>query len=179
MGNSSTHKKEKLIFAKNISMKYHLLSKEQFEELHEEFATYLASNGIDKKLWDNIKEKNQKKAMTHLENFSDIVWDKVLDKTQYLEHYSKDSMNLFHCLEDKVIRIVVRIDKEGIDLSKKADFEWFINNSSHESIEYFKGEKAYKDSRNQDIYQLILQGSVLSDGKLFTAISEMLNPIGR
>lgn len=162
---------------KIISMKYHLLSKEQFEELHEEFATYLASNGIDKNLWKQIKEEDQKRALTHLEKFSDMVWEKVLDKTQYLEHYSKDSINLFHCLKDKISRIVVRINKEGIDLSKKDDFEWFLNNSQDKNIAYFKGEKDYKESRNQDIYQLILQGSVLSDGKLFKALSEMLNPI--
>ncbi len=158
-------------------MKYHLLSKEQFEELHQEFATYLASNGIDNKLWDRVKDKNKKKAMAHLEKFSDIVWEKILDKTEFLEHHSKDSINLFHCLKDTIKRIVIRIDKEGFDLSKKSDFEWFINNSSDKSIEYFKGEKAYKDSRNQDIYQLILHGSQLTDGQLFKSVSKILDPV--
>jgi len=36
-------------------MKYKRLTKEQFEELHQEFATFLATQSIDKKEWDEIK----------------------------------------------------------------------------------------------------------------------------
>ena len=36
-------------------MKYRLLTKEQFESLHQEFAIFLASQSIDVKEWDEIK----------------------------------------------------------------------------------------------------------------------------
>ena len=37
-------------------MEYKRLSTEQFEALHQEFATFLAANSIDKKEWDRLKE---------------------------------------------------------------------------------------------------------------------------
>ena len=36
-------------------MKYTRLTKEQFEELHQEFANFLASQNIDKTEWEQIK----------------------------------------------------------------------------------------------------------------------------
>ena len=38
-------------------MKYTQLTKEQLEELHEEFALFLAAQSIDVKEWDSIKKK--------------------------------------------------------------------------------------------------------------------------
>jgi len=37
-------------------MKYRQLTKEQFEELHLEFATFLAAQQIDVKEWETIKK---------------------------------------------------------------------------------------------------------------------------
>ena len=37
-------------------MKYARLTKEQLEELHPEFITFLATQSIDKKEWDEIKQ---------------------------------------------------------------------------------------------------------------------------
>ena len=37
-------------------MKYHRLTESQFIEMHQEFILFLASNSIDKKKWDEVKE---------------------------------------------------------------------------------------------------------------------------
>ena len=47
-------------------MKYRLLSKEQFEELHKEFSTFLATQGIDNKMWEEAKDEQPKKVITQL-----------------------------------------------------------------------------------------------------------------
>ena len=41
---------------KFTTMKYSRLTKEQFEELHQEFSTFLATQTIDKAEWDTIKK---------------------------------------------------------------------------------------------------------------------------
>lgn len=158
-------------------MKYRLLSKEQFEALHKEFSTYLASQGIDKEMWEQAKENTPAKVMTHLEKFSDLVWDDVLEKTAYLEHYSKDSLNLFHCEKSKIERIVVRVEKKGINLLEKEGFDWFLDNSNDTSIHYFKGEKNYETNRNEELFKLVEQGAILANSKLFEAINEIINPL--
>lgn len=158
-------------------MKYRLLSKEQFEELHKEFSTYLASQGIDKVMWEKAKVDNPAKVVGHLEKFSDIVWEDVLNRTSYLEHHSKDSLNLFHCKETSIERIVVRVEKTDINLQEKAGFDWFIDNSNDASIHYFKGEKDYVTTRNEEIFSLVEQGAILANSKLFEAIEALIKPM--
>jgi len=155
-------------------MKYRLLSKEQFEELHKEFATFLAAQEIDESTWSTIKEKEPKKVLEQLKNFSDLVWEEVLAKTKYLEHFSKDSLNLFHCMPESMNRIVVRVSNENINLQEQAGFDWFIDHSDDPSIQYFKGEKPYTTSRNEELFKLIEQGAVLANDKLFNGISQLL-----
>ncbi len=151
-------------------MKYTQLTKEQFEELHEEFAVFLAAQSIDVKEWDKIKKEKPELADKEMDVFSDFVWEKVLNKANYIEHFSNDTLNLFKCNENDIERIVVKVKKEGINLLKKNDFNWFLDNSEDNSIEYLKGKKAYNKEKNMEIFNLIQQGGVVSSGKLYEAI---------
>ena len=76
-------------------MKYRQLTKEQFESLHKEFAQFLATQKIDANKWTALKSENSPIVKEELELFSDLVWDDVLNKVEYLEHFSKTSVNLF------------------------------------------------------------------------------------
>lgn len=156
-------------------MKYTQLTKEQFEELHAEFAKFLASQKIDVSEWEKIKKNNSKMADEELDLFSDLVWEKVLNRTEYLEHFSKDSINLFKCNDKDMQRIVVKVNKDNIDLLNTEDFNWLVNNSKDASIDYFKGQKSYVKSRNMEVFDLIQQGSVLSKGELYRSISKIIS----
>ena len=59
-------------------MKYTRLTKEQLEELHPEFITFLATQTIDKKEWDDLKPINQKLHLQEIDVFSDLIWDKAI-----------------------------------------------------------------------------------------------------
>jgi hypothetical protein len=104
-----------------------------------------------------------------------VVWDRVLSKANYLEHFSPDSLNLFRFDQENIHRVVVKVDKEGINLLEKEDFEWFVNNSSDATIEYFKGQKPYLKERNAEIFDLIEKGSVVSNGELYEAIFKIIS----
>jgi hypothetical protein len=155
-------------------MKYVKLTREQFEELHEEFALFLAAQSIDVKEWNAIKTEKPDLAEKEMEVFSDFVWERVLGKAVYVDHFSNDSMNLFKCDEKEMQRIVVKVNKNGIDLLQTDDFNWFLDNSNDQSIEYLKGKKAYDTERNLEVFELIRKGGVVSDGKLFEGISRMI-----
>ena len=71
-------------------MKYARLTKEQFEEMHTEFINFLATQAIDKAEWDQIKIEKPEVAEQELDVFSDLVWEGVLSRTEYLEHFSKN-----------------------------------------------------------------------------------------
>jgi len=155
-------------------MKYKQLTKEQFEELHEEFSLFLATQKIDVSKWKDIKRNNSKMADEELNIFSDLVWEKVLGKANYLEHFSKDSINLFKCDENNMQRIVVKTSRKDFDFLNKGNFNWFLDNSKDESLDYFKGQKTYSKERNAEIFELIEQSAIVSDGVLFEAIFKII-----
>ena len=147
-------------------MKYRQLTKEQFEELHQEFALFLASQSIDTKEWNTIKKEKPNVAEEELNIFSDMVWDDVLTKTNYLDHYSKTTINLFKCNEHSIERIVIKVNWD-INLFEERGLEWLLKNPFHNDVEIFKGTKKYEKDRNLELFNLIEKGSVISKGELF------------
>jgi len=156
-------------------MRYAQLTKEQFEELHEEFALFLATQKIDITEWEKIKKEKPEIADEELNLFSDLVWDKVLGNSKYLEHYSKETINLFKCTDEEVFRIVVKSSMAEFDFTNKDNFEWFLDNSLDDSLEYLRGKKKYSKERNDEIFDLIQQGSVVCNGELYEAIFKIIS----
>ena len=147
-------------------MKYRQLTKEQFESLHEEFARFLASQSIDVTEWNQLKKEKPQVAEDELNVFSDVVWDDVLTKTSYLEHFSKQSINLFKCDATEMHRIFVKVNKD-VDLLSKEGYEWLFKNPTNDVVEYFTGTKVYTSERNEELFDLIEKGSSISKGELF------------
>lgn len=154
-------------------MKYRQLTKEQFEALHEEFARFLASQSIDVKEWNELKKEKPQVAEDEMNVFSDVVWDDVLNKTNYLEHFSKQSVNLFKCDEKEIHRIFVKINKD-INLLEQEGFEWLLSNPTDDAVEYFNGTKNYTSERNEEIFDLIEKGSAISKGELYDYFSRLI-----
>ena len=147
-------------------MKYRQLTKEQFESLHKEFAQFLATQKIDADAWNKMKSQNSALVEDELNLFSDLVWDNVLNKVEYLEHFSETSVNLFKCEKEAVYRIVVTIDKE-IDLFSEEGYKWLLENPKNVAVDYLKGSKAYISEKNQEIFDLIEKGSQIARGELY------------
>ena len=156
-------------------MKYRQLTKEQFEELHEEFAKFLATQHIDVVEWKEIKKSKPEVAEEEMNLFSDMVWEGVLKQVNYLEHFSSDNLNIFRCDAEQIQRIVVTVTKDNFDFLKDKDYKWFVENTKDDSIEFFKGQKPYLKERNSEIFDLIEKGSVISKGALFEGVSKLIS----
>ena len=147
-------------------MKYRQLIKEQFESLHKEFAQFLAAQKIDVDEWKKIKFEKPELTGEVLNLFSDMVWEDVLTKITYLEHFSQKSINLFKCEETYIQRIVITIDRD-IDLFTEEGYKWLLQNPKDTSVDYLKGEKKYASERNVELFDLIEKGSSISQEDLF------------
>ncbi|VAV86312.1 FIG00649085: hypothetical protein, partial [hydrothermal vent metagenome] len=90
-------------------MKYTRLSKEQFEELHKEFINFLATQSVTAEEWSNIKANKPELAEQELDTFSDLVWEGVLSKAEYLENISPQHMYLFHLNETNMELIGLKL----------------------------------------------------------------------
>ena len=155
-------------------MKYRQLTKEQFEELHEEFARFLASQKIDVKEWDTIKKEKPEVAEEELNIFSDVVWDDVLTKTEFIEHYSQTSINLFKCQSTLIERIMVKTTNSSVNFLKKEGIEWLSKNAGDASLEYFYAHKNYTKERNEELFDLVEKGGIMTKGHLYKSIAQII-----
>lgn len=155
-------------------MKYSRLSKEQFEELHQEFINFLATQSITADEWEDIKKNKPDVAEQELDVFSDLVWFGVLKKVEYLEHISPQQIHLFKCKDKQMRLIALKIDKEAIDFTTKEGFEWLRNNLLSDDIEFFNANKEYSDDKYLDIFKMIQQGAAITKGELFKYFEKLI-----
>ena len=155
-------------------MKYKRLTKEQFEELHTEFASFLATQAIDKAEWDKIKIEKPEVAEQELDVFSDLIWEGVLTNANYLEHFSKNHIFLFHCQEKLIQSIVLKALDSAVDFMQKDGLQWLSDNLFTDIVEIHLGKKEYQEDRNKAIFDLITEGAILSDGQLYLQINGII-----
>ncbi|MCV9926745.1 DUF6495 family protein [Flavobacterium sp. LS1R49] len=155
-------------------MKYARLTKEQFDELHAEFANFLGTQAIDKAEWDSIKINKPEVAEQELDVFSDLIWEGVLSRAEFLEHFSKNHIFLFQCFDTHVQSIVLKSLVAETDFLTKEGLQWLSDNMFTETIEMKVGKKVFTEDRNTSIFELIQQGAFLSDGQLFKQINTII-----
>jgi len=155
-------------------MKYQMLSKEQFEELADEFARFLASQEIDVTEWKDIKSKRPHVAEQEMEIFSDLVWDRALEKAKYLDHMSPRSLNLFKVDGNNFHRILLKVKRENFDLFNEESYKWLMDNLNSDEIEIFKASKEFSEDYKMELFELIQKGAQLSSGLVYDAIIDFV-----
>ena len=148
-------------------MKYTRLSKEQFEELHQEFINFLATQSITADEWADIKVNNPEVAEDELDVFSDLVWEGVLKKVTYLEHLSPQHMHLFHLKDNDMQLIAIKLKIDTIDITTTEGYNWLREHLLSDDVEFLTAKKAYSDDKTSDKFKLIQQGAVITKGDLY------------
>ena len=156
-------------------MKYSRLTKEQFEELHQEFINFLATQTITVDEWEAIKKNKPEVAEQELDVFSDLIWQGVLSKVTYLEHISPQQMHLFHCTEKTMRLIALKIKNQDIDITTTEGYRWFKDNLLSDDVEMFTASKAYSIDKGQDKFKLITEGATITKGELYTYFENILS----
>lgn len=158
-------------------MKYKRLSKEQFEELHQEFINFLATQSITAAEWEYLKTEKPQTAEEEFDVFSDLIWEGVLNNVTYLENISERHMHLFELTDKEMKLISVKVLNPEIDLRTKEGFGWFKRNFQSDFVEYLTASKAYGKDKNTDKFGLIEQGGVITKGELFQWFDEIISPL--
>lgn len=156
-------------------MKYTRLTKEQFEELHQEFINFLATQSITAAEWADLKANKPEVAEQELDVFSDLVWEGVLAKATYLEHISPQQMHLFYLAETNMHVIAIKLSVNDVDLTTKEGFGWLRDNLLDDSVEFLQANKTYSEDKNLDKFKLIQQGSNITKGDLFNYFDKLVN----
>jgi hypothetical protein len=157
-------------------MKYIRLTRQQLEELHQEFINFLATQSITGEEWEKLKKEKPEVAEEELDVFSDLIWEGVLSKVQFLENISAQQMHLFH-LQDKEMKLIsVKVMNPDIDLGTKEGFSWFRKNYQSDFVEYLTASKAYSADKNLDKFNLIRQGGAITKGELYQWFDDLIGP---
>ncbi|HUH52316.1 MAG TPA: DUF6495 family protein [Flavobacterium sp.] len=154
-------------------MNYTRLTKEQFEELHHEFALFLASQNIDKAEWEKLKTSQPERVEQQLDIFSDMIWEAALNKVAFLEHFSKNYIFMFYFTQSQAHSIVIQTSDDSVDFTATEGLIWLSENITSDKIEFTQGKKTFED-KNQAIFDLIRKGAIISDGKLYKQVAVSL-----
>uniref|UniRef100_UPI00404AC545 DUF6495 family protein n=1 Tax=Gelidibacter sp. TaxID=2018083 RepID=UPI00404AC545 len=155
-------------------MKYTRLTKEQFEELHQEFINFLATQSITGEEWTQIKQEQPEVAEQELDVFSDLVWEGVLNQVAYLEHISPQHIHLFHLKDTDMQLIAIKIKNDTVDLTTKDGFDWLRDNLLNDAVEFLTANKAYSGDKLLDKFKLIQQGAVITKGDLYRYFEKLV-----
>lgn len=129
-------------------MKYERISKVELDKMEKEFIDFLVVNGITAADWVSIKENEPLAADKIINQFSDVVWESILRSTKYLDKIEENISYFFKCAEEDIYLILIdKVNKTQNSTSKK-----------------------YIKSREQEMFDMILSGCVISDGKNFNEL---------
>ncbi len=148
--------------------KYRLLTTEELTEFEKEFIDYLIVNGIDADSWEKLKVEKPEEASKIVELFSDVVFEKILRKAKYLVFINRAYHYSFHYGEEKAELIILKFqDSEySSDPSNlNAIMEFLSRNQT--SIDFQMQTKAYKKTRELELFEMIESGCIIEDGGIF------------
>ncbi|CAI8376171.1 MAG: Uncharacterised protein [Formosa sp. Hel3_A1_48] len=155
-------------------MKYRRLTKEQFEELHQEFINFLATQSITAEEWQKIKSEQPKVAEEEMDVFSDLVWEGVLGKVEFLENIAPQHMYLFQVKEKTIALIGLKLNTTTVNLTNKEGFSWLREHLMSDEVELFNAEKDIEGDKNLNIFELIEKGANITKGELFKYFDQLI-----
>lgn len=159
-------------------MKYRILSTKELEPLRDDFIKFLSANTITGAEWINIKSNKPNEASKLVEVFSDIVWEKSLEKIKYLEHRDDKYLKVFYCGKNKMELVGFKVSgKSTPSLLDEKTFKLLGTGElkfSELNAVFLSSEKNYKLSRNMDLFCMIESGCVPCEKAYFHGIKSLL-----
>lgn len=155
-------------------MKYTRLTKEQLEEMHEEFINFLATQSITAEEWSAIKKEKPEVAEAELDVFSDLVWEGVLNKVEFLEHYSKQQIFLFKIGLSVMSLIGIKVKNTVIDITTPEGYQWLQANIMSDTVDIYTSQKEITEDRNKDLFALIQQGATITKGEMYEYFEKLI-----
>jgi hypothetical protein len=150
--------------------KYRLLNKTELQELEKEFVEYLVLNGITAEDWEKAKSEDILRVEKVIELFSDVVFESILRKINYLEYRDKNSLHVFQCLSEKLVVVSMESsESENIDFTDPV----FIQRASINppaSLKVFTTDRIYKRDREAELFEMLQTGCVITNDKLFKTL---------
>ena len=159
-------------------MSYRLLSMKELEPLKKDFIKFLAANSITGEDWGELKSKQAEEASRILKIFSDIVWEKSIEKIRFLEHRDHKYIKVFNCGEKKISLVGFSVNlKSAPSLMDPKTFEKLGSGQlafSSLKPEFYRSYKEYATTRSSEVYRLIESGCLPCEKSYYYGIKSLI-----
>jgi hypothetical protein len=155
-------------------MKYQRLSLEELSTLEKQFIQFLAVNSVTGADWEKIKKNNPTRTNHLIDEFSDVVFGSVIERTNYLVHTQKQEILSFYCQMDEIeiVGLSVEVDFDFTKFEKLSDaIEALPENAK---LNTFSLIKKMTLPRDQEIFQLMKTGCQIADELIFLQLKKLL-----
>lgn len=149
---------------------YRTLTLKELELFQQEFRKFLAINGIDADLWKQFKNESPEKVEALIESFSDVIYNSVLMKMEYVEFATPNDIKYFHYDKDKAH--LIGLESNEVDFTNPDEVLKAIEEKKV-SIKIYKTSKAYSKKREEELFVMIKNGCQPSDGKMFRLLKSL------
>lgn len=148
--------------------KYRTLTSEELALLEKEFVEFLVVNGISANDWQKIKAEEPATTHTFIELFSDVVFEKLMRKTQYLTKRMGEMLACFYYGEQSASLLLVEGWNWDIPLNEILEKDLI-----KEHYKISSQTKGYQKTRETELFQMIQGGAEVADGKLFKWLEKL------
>jgi len=159
-------------------MKYRILSPDELEPLRDDFIKFLSANTITGEDWTKTKVDKPEEAEKIIGIFSDIVWERSLEKIKYLEHRDEKYLKVFHCGEEKINMVGFSVNAENAP--SLLDEDTFAKLGSGElkfselNAEFYTSEKDYDVSRSSEMFKMMEAGCTPCEEVYYYGIKSLM-----
>jgi hypothetical protein len=158
-------------------MKFRVLTTEELAPLKDDFIKFLSANTITGEDWDSIKKDKPEEAETLLAMFCDIVWEKSLEKINFLEHRDEKYLKVFRCGKEKIEMVGFSVKaKNAPSLLEQSTFEKLGSGALKFSdllAEFYASEKETKDLVMEK-FKMMEEGCVPCEEAYFYGIKSLV-----
>ncbi|NRA49043.1 MAG: hypothetical protein HRU12_07900 [Phaeodactylibacter sp.] len=158
-------------------MKYRRLRNDELQELEKEFINFLAANQVTADDWEKIKTAEPEKADGLIEIFSDMVFDRVLEDVEYLEHKTPHDLRAFRFGEEQAEMNGLKVEgNTALDLTQQQNPQQMLQQLqlTGAKLKLYTAEKKYTTSKRMEIFHLMENGALISrDGALFKSLESL------
>ena len=160
-------------------MKYRRLSKEELFELENEFIRFLSSQAISSDEWKEIKENKPEVANDLIDIFSDMVFEGIIERVEYLELKTAKDYKTIFCETDKMTMLGLLIEGDSeLDFTSNQSPASMMEQlqKSGAKLKMYQGQKAYSKTRNQELFEWMEKGALISkDGQMYKLLEGLID----
>lgn len=158
-------------------MKFRRLTNEELGELETEFTRFLASNTVTANDWEKLKKEDHEKTEGLINIFSDIVFEKTIEKLEFLQLKTPKDLKIFHCRKENIELMGLKVDGEtSLDFTQNNEPQAMMQmlQLSGAKLQLYNAQKKYKnDDRAKELFEMMQNGCLISDGKMYETLKNL------